>query len=272
MDYITLKNELIKIYKLNDCKNFNEIDYILSLKLDKNLFEVRNYNFSKKEVDALKRLILKRIEQNIPIQKLLNKAYFYKREFFVNNNVLTPRFDSEVLIEFILKKDFVKALDLCCGSGALGITLKKERENIDISFADISAKALNVSKKNCLKHNVSAKFIKTDMFKNIKDKYDLIICNPPYIETEIVNTLDDEVKNFDPILALDGGEDGLKFYNIIFNSVENYLLQNGKCILEIGYNQGHLVDKFKQKFKNVQLIKDYNNQNRAIYFERRESC
>ncbi|MBO5889358.1 MAG: methyltransferase, partial [Clostridia bacterium] len=138
-----------------------------------------------------------------------------------------------------------------------------------INFADISKKALKVTKKNCKKHKVIAYFIKTDMFKNIKDKYDLIICNPPYIETDVVKTLDNEVKNFDPILALDGGEDGLKFYNIIYNEIENYLTNNGKCIIEIGYNQVHLIEKFKQKFKSVELIKDYNNLDRAIYFERR---
>lgn len=269
MDYTTLKNELIKIYKKFANNNFKEIDYILSVFLNKNLFETRNYIFNKKEISYFKKLVNKKVKYNIPVQKLLNKAYFYKNEFYVNNNVLTPRQDSEVLIEFILKKDFTKVLDLCCGSGALGITLKKEREDIAISFADISTKALKVCNKNCKNLNVLANFIKTDMFKNIKEKYDLIICNPPYIETDVVKTLEYEVKNFDPILALDGGEDGLKFYNIIFNSVENYLLENGKCILEIGYNQGHLVEKFKQKFKNVELIKDYGGNDRAIYFERR---
>lgn len=269
MDYRKLKSELIKLYSEFNRQDSYEIEDFLRLFLDKPLFEIRSYVFNKKEVNKIKKLILKRLKYNAPFQKLLNKAYFYKREFYVNNFVLTPRFDSEILIEFILQKDFSCVLDLCCGSGALGITLKKEREEISVDFADISSKALKVTKINSKKHEVRAKFIKTDMFENIKNKYDLIICNPPYIETKVVDTLDDEVKNFDPILALDGGENGLEFYNIILDKIENYLIQGGKCIIEIGYNQGYLVEKFKEKFKNVQLIKDYNDLDRAIYFERR---
>jgi release factor glutamine methyltransferase len=104
MDYTSLKNELIKIYTKYGNNNFQEIDYILSLQLSKNLFEVRNYNFNDNEINFYKKIINKKLKYNIPIQKLLNKAYFYKNEFYVNNNVLTPRQDSEVLIEFILKK------------------------------------------------------------------------------------------------------------------------------------------------------------------------
>jgi len=269
MDYRELKSELVKLYISFNREETSEIDEFLKLYLNTNLFEIRNYIFSKKELKKIIHLILKHLKYNIPFQKLLNKAFFYKREFYVNNFVLTPRFDSEILIEFVLKKNFKSVLDLCCGSGALGITIKKEREDISLDLADISSKALKVSKKNCKKHEIKANYIKTDMFKNIKNKYDLIICNPPYIETDVVKTLDDEVKNFDPVLALDGGINGLKFYNIIFNEAEKYLTDNGKCILEIGYNQGHLVEKFKEKFKNVKLIKDYNNLDRAIYFERR---
>lgn len=269
MRYSELKKELLEINKKFNKLDAKEIDYFLSFFLNKNLFEIRDYNFTLKEVKKIKKLFLNHLKKDIPLQKLFKRAYFYKREFFVNNNVLTPRFDSEILIENVLKKPFESVLDLCCGSGALGITLKKERENISIDFADISKNALKVTKRNCKKYSVNANLIKTNMFKNIDKKYDLIICNPPYIETNVIDTLNDEVKNFDPSIALDGGEDGLKFYNIILNSVENYLTENGKCILEIGYNQGHLVEKFKEKFKNVELIKDYNNQDRAIYFERR---
>ena len=113
--------------------------------------------------------------------KVSKKAYFYKREFYVNTNVLTPRFDSEVLIENIIDKNFNNVLDLCTGSGCLGITIKCEKPSINLMLADISSKALKVCKKNCKEHNIDAKFIKTDMFTNIKDKFDLIICFRQYL-------------------------------------------------------------------------------------------
>lgn len=268
MEYKLVKESFIKLYNKFNNQNVFEIDYILSYFLNKSIIDVKFYNFSSKEFIKLNKIVLKHLKTQMPIQKLFKKAYFFKREFFVNNNVLTPRFDSEVLIENILKKEFSSVLDLCAGSGCLGITIKCEKPEIKLNLADISQKALNVCKKNCKKHNIKANFIKTNMFSNIKDKYDLIICNPPYIETSEVNKLNKEVKNFDPRLALDGGQDGLKFYNIIYNNVEEFLNNNGKCILEIGYNQGHLIEKFKQKYKNVTLIKDYNNLDRAIYFEK----
>ncbi|MBE5745896.1 MAG: peptide chain release factor N(5)-glutamine methyltransferase [Clostridiales bacterium] len=268
MEYKNIKQELIILYEKFNNKNIFEIDYFLSYFLNKTNLEVKFYNFSEKEYKKLKKIILKHLKTNMPIQKIYKKAYFYKREFFVNNHVLTPRFDSEVLIEYILNKSFKNVLDLCAGSGCLGITIKKEKPEINLSLADISNKALRVCKKNCIKHNVDFKLIKTNMFENIKDKYDLIICNPPYIETENIEKLNIEVKNFDPIISLDGGQDGLKFYNIIFENIDKYLSDNGKCIIEIGYNQGHLIEKFKTKFKNVKKIVDYNNLDRAIYFEK----
>ena len=268
MEYRSLKEKLQNIYSKFNNKNISEIDYFLAYYKNVNLFEARFCKFSEKDYNKLKRLLLKHLKKKVPIQKLFNKAYFYKREFFVNNNVLTPREDTEILVEQALSLNFNNVLDLCAGSGAIGITLKCEKENINLTLADISTKALKVCRKNLKLNNVTAKVVKTNMFKNINDKFDLIVCNPPYIETDVVENLSEEVKNFDPHLALDGGNDGLKFYNVIFNNIENYLTENGKCLLEIGYNQGHLIDLFSKKFKNVKLIKDYNNLNRVIYFER----
>lgn len=268
MEYKLVKEKFLKLFDKYNNRRIENIDYILSYYLNKSIIEIKFYNFNKKEIQQLNKYIIKFLKTNMPVQKLFKKAFFFKREFFVNKNVLTPRFDSEVLIEEILQKKFTKVLDLCAGSGCLGITLKCEKPEINLTIADISKKALNICNKNCKKHNIKAKLIETDMFKKINGKFDLIICNPPYIETETVKNLGEDVKNFDPILALDGGQDGLKFYNIIFKEIDNYLTINGKCIIEIGFNQGYLEEKFKEKYKSVKLIKDYNNLDRAIYFEK----
>lgn len=268
MEYKIVKENLIKLYQKFDNINYEEIDYFLSFLLNKSVLEVKFSNLNNKEYKELKSLIIKHLKTKAPIQKLFNKAYFFNREFYVNNNVLTPRFDSEVLIEHILDKNFKSVLDLCAGSGCLGITIKCEKPSVNLTLADISSKALKVCKKNCKKHKIEAKRIKTNMFNKIKEKFDLIICNPPYIESDTVLNLSDDVKKFDPKISLDGGQDGLKFYNILYENVDKFLNTNGKCIIEIGYNQGHLIEKFKEKYKNVKLIKDYNSLDRVIYFEK----
>ena len=265
MKYSDIKNELLNLYNdYNFSDKTSDIDYVLSEIKKVDLLKVRFEEFSLNEYKKAKNIILKHLKLDMPLQKIFKKAYFYGLEFYVNNNVLTPRQDSEILIENALKENFNCCLDLCCGSGALGLTIKKNRPQTNLTLVDISLKALKVSKINAKKLNENAKIIKSNMFDKIKDKFDLIVCNPPYIETKTIENLDNNVKNFDPKISLDGGVDGLKFYKIIYENLDNYLNSKGVCFLEIGYNQGSLVDLFKQKFKNVSLIKDYNNLDRVI--------
>lgn len=264
MKYNDLKKELIKLYNYYNNPNINEIDYCLGEICKTNILEVKFFDFSIFEVYKIKKIVKQHLKTKIPYQKIFKKAYFFGLEFYVNNSVLTPRFDSEILVETALKEKFNSCLDLCCGSGCLGLSIKNNRKETDLTLADISKKALKVSKINAKKLNLQANFVQTDMFNNINGRYDLIICNPPYIETNVVKNLDDEVKNFDPIISLDGGEDGLKFYKIIFDNLDKFLNENGVCLLEIGYNQGNLINLFKQKYKDVTLIKDYNNLDRVI--------
>ncbi len=268
MEYIKAKNQLKQIYINFQNSNFYEIDYIFCEILKKPKTELLFCGVDKKSLKKAIRIVNIHLKTKKPLQKILKKAYFYGLEFYVNNNVLTPRFDSEILVENALKFDFSSCLDLCCGSGCLGLSIKHFKPNVDVCFADISLKALRVCKKNAKHLNIKAKFIKSDMFSKINQKFDLIVCNPPYIETEIVKTLDEEVKNFDPILSLDGGEDGLKFYRILQNNLDKFLTKNGKCLIEIGYNQAGLINFFKQKFEKVSLIKDYNNNDRVILIEK----
>ena len=272
MKYSDCKKELIEIYKKYNNENYFEIEYILKEILkDDNIFFI---DITNKDFKKAKKIVNLRLKYNKPLQKIFKKAYFMNLEFFVNENVLTPRFDSEVIIDYLEKNKikYKNVLDLCSGSGVLGICAKLLNKDCNLTLVDISRKALKVSKINARKHNINAKFIKSDMFKKVNNKFDLIICNPPYIETETVKNLSYEVKNYDPKISLDGGIDGLKFYNILFEELDKFLNKNGICLMEIGYNQGHLINKFKTKYKNVELIKDLNGLDRVIKIEKEYVC
>lgn len=265
MEIKEVNEQFKKLYKKYSNDNFEEINYVLSEILNKNILEIKLLqDISLSDFKKAKKIIVKHLKTKKPYQKIFKKSYFYGLEFFVNKNVLTPRSDSEVLVENALKENFKSCLDLCSGSGCLGLSIKYNKPEINLTLADYSRKALKVSKINAKKLNIKANIIKTNMFSNINDKYDLIVCNPPYIETETIKSLSDEVKKYDPIISLDGGEDGYKFYKIIYNELNEHLNDGGVCFLEIGYNQGNLVKMFKEKYKNVTLIKDYNNQDRVL--------
>lgn len=268
MNYSIIKKELTREYKKFGNQNFEEIDYVFCELTKMPKTNLLFCDIHENTIKRAKKIIKKHLISHKPLQKIFKNAYFFGLEFFVNKFVLTPRQDSEILVENALNLRFSSCLDLCCGSGCLGLSIAKNKPEINLTFADISTKALKVCKFNAKKHKIKAKFVKTNMFEKIDGKFDLIVCNPPYIETNVVKNLSDEVKNFDPIISLDGGEDGLKFYRILFENADKFLNKNGKCLLEIGYNQGHLVKLFEKKYKNVKLIKDYNNQNRVIIFEK----
>ncbi len=186
---------------------------------------------------------IKKLIQGIPLQHITNMQEFMKLNFFVSQDVLIPRPDTEILVEEVIaiakKIGARKILDLCTGSGAIAVSLAKYIEDSDITATDISEKALSVAKLNAKNNEVENKitFIKSDLFQEIpKEKYDIIVSNPPYIRKEEINNLDREVKK-EPYIALDGGYDGLNFYRKIIHSADEYLKFKGYLCLEIGYDQ-----------------------------------
>jgi release factor glutamine methyltransferase len=205
-----------------------------------------------------------------PLQQIIKNVEFLNIKLKINKNVLIPRFCSELLCDIIIKDISKKGnnfcvLDLCCGSGALGIAISKNTNN-DVWLSDVSDKALYVARKNAKLNHVNVKIVNSDLFKNISEKFDLIVSNPPYIPTSEINLLQEEVKNFEPVLALDGGSDGLKFYKEIIKNAPNFLNKNGEIYFEIGNNQATQIKKMLTKnFCDIKILKDYENKNRFIY-------
>ncbi len=205
-----------------------------------------------------------------PIDKIFNLKHFYGLEFKVNEFVLSPRADSEILVDTalkIIKENSLKtALDICTGSGCLAVAIKKNAD-VEISASDISLNALKVAKFNAKKNKTKVKFIHSNMFEKIEGKFDLIISNPPYIASAKIDDLDVEVKNYDPRISLDGGADGLKFYKIIHNNIHKFLNPNGYLILEIGNDQKEQVSTLFNDFTLIESLKDYGGNDRALVFK-----
>ena len=264
-----------KYVKLLEEKNFKDPKSDILLLI----YEIFDFDFSKwtmykydeiediSKLDTLNEYVKKRLG-HMPIQYILNKAYFCGLPLYVNENVLIPRFDTEVLVEEVLKiskKDKSKRiLDICTGSGAIAIALKKLGGFERVDALDISDKALEVAKRNAKELNLDINFLKSDMFSSLtcENKYDIIVSNPPYIQSDVVDTLESEVKDFEPRLALDGDVDGMKFYKIIAENYENYLADKGILALEIGYDE---ADDIRALFegKNVVIKKDLANLDRV---------
>ena len=209
--------------------------------------------------------------QGMPLQYITNTQEFMKMPFFVNNNVLIPQPDTEILVEETIKiaKKIKKPviLDLCTGSGAIAVSLKKYLQNSIVYASDISLKALEIAKKNAKNNGVEIKFFKSDLFENLPNiKFDIIVSNPPYIKKDVIKTLDKEVQN-EPRLALDGGIDGLDFYREIVNKGYHYLKYNSYLCLEIGYDQKEEVMeiiKNERNYTNTYCLKDLYDNNRVI--------
>ena len=213
--------------------------------------------------------LIERRNEKEPVQYITGKTYFYGLEFFCDKSVLIPRFDTEVLVEEVIKRapKNCELLDLCTGSGCIAICIKHERDDIAVSASDISKEALLVAEKNKDRYNLDIKLIQSDLFENIDKKFDIIVSNPPYIPTKVISGLEDKVKDFEPKGALDGGEDGLDFYKEIAKEAVNYLKDESILIMEIGFDQGEDVSDILHDngYKNIEVIKDLNGLDRVVY-------
>ena len=214
---------------------------------------------------------INKLIQGIPLQYITNTQEFMKMSFFVNDNVLIPQPDTEILVEETIKiaKRIKKPtiLDLCTGSGAIAVSLKKYLQDSIVYASDISPKALEVAKINAKNNNVEVNFFESDLFENLPNiKFDIIVSNPPYIKKDVIKTLDKEVQN-EPKIALDGGIDGLDFYRKIVSDGYHYLKYNSYLCLEIGYDQKEEVIEIienERKYTNTYCLKDLYDNNRVI--------
>lgn len=219
-------------------------------------------------------------QQQMPIQYIVKKQEFMGLDFHVEEGILIPRGDTEILVEKAIKlyeenygQNPVKVMDIGTGSGAIVVSLAKFIQNASLTAIDISPKALEVAKKNAATHKVDHKirFLEGSLFSPIKgqdekEAYDFILSNPPYIPRAVVATLDSGVKDYEPHLALDGGTDGLDFYKAITREAKTYLKEGGYLLFEIGYDQGESVGQLLNDngFKDVEVLKDLAGLDRVV--------
>ena len=244
------------MYMLDEMREFNEN---LALEL------------TEEDEQKYFQLINKHIKDDTPLSHLVGFEYFYDRKFKVTSDVLSPRMETEELvykvIDYIRKNNLtnIKILDLCTGSGIIGITLKKELEEFDVKIlaSDISSRALTVAKENASSLEADISFVESDLFSNIQDKFDIIVSNPPYIANDDKKTIKENVLNYDPHLALFADEEGMYFYRNIIEKSRPYLNEKGIMFFEIGYDQKEKIITLGEnnKFETV-VYKDINGRDR----------
>lgn len=234
------------------------------------------YNHLEETVDEKKCEIIKKAVETIinkkPLQYALGRTGFYGYTFKVNENVLIPRFETEELVEntiqyidqYFNKK--AKIIDLGCGSGAIGITLKKERKDCDVTLLDISEKALEIAQENKENLQADVKIIQGDMLEQVEEKFDIIISNPPYIKED--EPIDDLVKNNEPHLALYAKDNGLYYYDKILKQASSHLNDKYMIAFEIGYDQKQEITELVHKYlKDVNILckKDLQGRDRMLF-------
>ena len=225
-----------------------------------------------KKVNSYFEAIQKRSEK-IPLQYITGEQNFCGLDFYVNENVLIPRLDTEVLVEKILEYEEPgqRVMDMCTGSGCIAITLQK-LGGFQVMAVDISEEALTLARKNAQRNQAQVTFFQSNMFEQLSNtsKVDVIVSNPPYIESKVIDELDDEVKKYEPRLALDGMEDGLHFYRILAREGKRFLNEGGRLYVEIGFDQAEAVKEIfgAQGFLDIQVYKDLAGLDRVVAMHR----
>ena len=266
---IELGEKILNMANIVDAKNDAWLLLTAACKIDHTFYYMHmDEDMDSQQVKEFECLIKKRAE-HIPLQYITGEQEFMGMTFHVNSNVLIPRQDTETLVEQALKrvKPGMHILDMCTGSGCVLISILKNAPKTTGVGCDVSKQALIVAKENAKRNDVSAEFERSDLFENVIDKFDMIVSNPPYICTDIIPTLMQEVSQFEPLIALDGKEDGLYFYRRIVSESKEYLNESGMLLFEIGYDQGQEVsDMMKEAgFSDVCVIKDLARNDRVVY-------
>lgn len=223
--------------------------------------------------------ILSRRVSGEPVSKIFGKRDFYKSTFLISKDVLDPRPETELIIEiannFILDKGYKNFIDLGTGSGCIILSILKDNKNLSALGIDISNKAINIAQKNCSNLNLEkqATFLVSNWLSKVSGSYDLIISNPPYIPSKDIDILLDNVKNYDPLISLDGGDDGLKCYREIAEDINRIISKKGRIILEIGFNQAiNVIKIFESKeFMFLNKYTDINGLDRILTFESKKT-
>lgn len=205
---------------------------------------------------------------HVPLQHLLGYQDFMGLRFQVNEYVLIPRQDTEILVEEAMRylHDGMRILDLCTGSGCILLSLLHYSNDCEGVGVDISKEALQVAAQNAELLGIKADFLKSDLYEKVTGKFDLLVSNPPYIERAIIPTLMEEVREYDPYIALDGGEDGLDFYRRIIGGAQDYLKRGGQILMEIGSGQAKAVSELLREagFKEIDVCRDFAGLDRVV--------
>lgn len=244
--------------------------YLLQMvcKIERSYYYVHGDEDITAEAQKEYEIAVRKRSEHIPLQYIIGEQEFMGLKFKVNSNVLIPRQDTETLVEEAIKvlKPGMRVLDMCTGSGCVLISIMKNVADIAGTGSDVSKPALLVARENAKQNEVEADWIRSDLFDNINEKYDLIVSNPPYIRTDVITELMPEVRDFEPYDALDGREDGLYFYRKIIEQAQEYLNQEGYLYMEIGFDQGKDVSQMMKEagFTEVEVILDLAGNDRVV--------
>ena len=259
-----VKSELESV-GIND---YMEAEWVVALALNKKPSELIFDNEISSIDESKVMAVTNERKKGRPLAYIIGNTEFFGRVFETKEGVLIPRPETELLVEEVLKiaknMGAEKILDIGTGSGAIAISLAFET-NAKLVAVDISDGAIEIANKNAKTLGADVEIIKSDLFEKIDEKYDIIVSNPPYIKTAVLSTLDREVRDHEPILALDGGEDGLDFYRKIIENAPKYLKDDGYVAFEIGFDQAEDLKRLlKKDFENINVIKDYNKHDRIV--------